>query len=151
MGLHFKQLLCLVPCVVHTTGGGKKLITPTDGCPIQRKCQKDSHDSHSTCERAQHGEHDGFTDGCMCREMMESPSQMPLSSYFQGQNHLCVLKQLCAPLSHLLRIFIFAVIKYRRIQNKHFSLFEMKCFFKSEKTLEGEQIKRSGRVYPTLH
>lgn len=29
----------------------KKLITFTDGFPIQGKCQKDSHDSRSTCEK----------------------------------------------------------------------------------------------------
>lgn len=29
-------------------------------------------------KRSQHREHDGFTDGYMCREMMESPSQMLL-------------------------------------------------------------------------
>lgn len=37
--------------VWFTRQAGKKLITPTDGCPIQRKCQKDSHDSQSTCEK----------------------------------------------------------------------------------------------------
>lgn len=53
VGLHFKQLLSSVPCVWFTGEAEKKkkLITPTDGCPIQRKCQKDSHDSQSTCEK----------------------------------------------------------------------------------------------------
>lgn len=36
---------------VHQKKKKNKLITFTDGFPIQGKCQKDSHDSRSTCEK----------------------------------------------------------------------------------------------------
>lgn len=80
----------------------------------------------------------------------EPITNVSVSSYFQGQNHLCVLKQLRTLHSHLFRTFIFAVMKYRRIQNEHFCLFEIKSFFRLLKTLAGEQIKRFGQMKRVL-
>lgn len=130
----------------------KKLIAPTDGYPIQRKCQKDSHDSQSTCEK----EHSAQGTRWVYRWLYvqgddgEPITNVSVSSYFQGQNHLCVLKQLRMLHSHLFRTFIFAVMKYRRIQNEHFCLFEIKSFFRLLKTLAGEQIKRFGQTRRVL-
>lgn len=53
-------------------------------------------------------------------------TNVSVSSYFQGQNNLCVLKQLQMMHSHLVGVFIFVVLKYRGIQNKHLCLFEIK-------------------------
>lgn len=100
----------------------KNLITFTDGCTIQGKCQKDSHDSESTCGKEQRSEHDGFTDGCMCGEMMESPSQMSLYHLIFRDIKSNNLKQPQMMLSHLVRMFMFVVIKYKQIQNKHLPL-----------------------------
>lgn len=41
-------------------------------------------------KRAQRGEHDGFTDGCMCREMMKKPSQMSLYHFVFMDKTICV-------------------------------------------------------------
>lgn len=153
-GLRLKQLLSLALCVVHMRSRKKKkkLIAPTDGYPIQRKCQKDSHDSQSTCEK----EHSAQGTRWVYRWLYvqgddgEPITNVSVSSYFQGQNHLCVLKQLRMLHSHLFRTFIFAVMKYRRIQNEHFCLFEIKSFFRLLKTLAGEQIKRFGQMKRVL-
>lgn len=47
--LHCKQLFTLG--IEKQLKKKKKLITFTDGYTIQGKCQKDSHDSQSTCEK----------------------------------------------------------------------------------------------------
>lgn len=72
------------------------------------------------------------------RDDGEPITNISVSSYFQGQNNLCVLKQLHTLRSHLFRIgvfFVFAVIKYRRVQNKHFCLLikSFKLLFQAEK------------------
>lgn len=41
-------------------------------------------------KRAQHGEHDGFTDGYMCREMTGKPSQMSLYRFIFTDKTICV-------------------------------------------------------------
>lgn len=54
VGLHCKQRLPWALHKVHMKcrpKKKKKLITFTDGYPIQGKCQKDSHDSQSTFEK----------------------------------------------------------------------------------------------------
>lgn len=95
MGLHSKLLLPEALCRVSfiwscTSQIKKKLITFTDGFPIQGKCQKDTWQPEHLWKRAQHGEHDGFTDGYMCREMMEKPSQMSLYRFIFTDKTICV-------------------------------------------------------------
>ncbi len=102
----------------------KKPITFTDGYPIQGKCQKDSHDSQSTCEK-EHG-----MENMMDLQMVICAGRwwkahhkcfcIILFSGILNQNNLCVLKRQQMMHSHLVRMFIFAVIKYRRIQKKRF-------------------------------
>ena len=76
-------------------------------------------------KRAQRGEHDGFTDGCMCREMMKKPSQMSLYHFVFMDKTICVCVCVCVKVAAdenapiWVRMFLFA----RRIQNRHFCLF----------------------------
>lgn len=88
----------------------KKLITPTDGYPIQRKCQKDSYDSQSTCER----ERGRFTDGYVSREMMESPSQMSLYHLIFRDKTICVCWKQLRALPFVLGCFFFIINIYLR-------------------------------------
>lgn len=86
----------------------KNLITPTDGGPIRRKCQKAARDSRSTCEKEKRSaaERGGSADGCVSREMMESPSQMSQYHLISGDKIICVRR--AAALPHLFRFcFIF--------------------------------------------
>lgn len=75
-------------------------------------------------KRTQRSEHDGFTDGCMCGEMMESPSQMSLYHLIFRDIKSNNLKQPQMMHSHLVRMFMFVVITYRQIQNKHLPLWD---------------------------
>lgn len=128
------------PRVDHMRSKREKLITPTDGCTIQCKCQKDSHDSQTTCEK----EHSAANTVDLqmvyaCRDDGEPITNVSVSCHFQGQNNLCVLKQLRMPRSHLFRVVIFAVRKCR-MQIEHF--FEKKSFFRLVKTVAGGHIMR---------
>lgn len=144
--------LCITPCgprVDHMRGKRKKLITPTDGCPIQCKCQKDSHDSQTTCEK----EHSAANTMdlqmvCACRDDGEPITNVSVSPRFQGQNNLCVWKQLRTPRSHLFRVVIFAVRKCR-MQIEHF--FEKRSFFRLVKTVAGGHIMRFVQMQVVCH
>lgn len=79
-------------------GGG-----PTDGRPIQRKCQKDSQDSRSTCERAR-----PLQMADMYRDDEEPLASVSASAYFQGHKRSPALKQLRAARSFVQGVFVFA-------------------------------------------
>lgn len=101
---------------------GKNLITPTDGGPIQRKCQKAPRDSRSTCEREAHR---GGTQR-LCRWLYEQSddgkpiTNVSVSSYFRGQNNLCAESSCAPPFVQILPfffiapVFIFAAIEYKK-------------------------------------
>lgn len=123
VGLHFKQLLSAGVRSVVRDGSGeergekkkeKNLITPTDGGPIQRKCQKAPRDSRSTCEREAHR---GGTRR-LCRWLYEQRddgkpiTNVSVSSYFRGQNNLCAESSCAPPFVQILPFFLSLLFLY---------------------------------------
>lgn len=92
-GLRLKQLLSLALCVVHMRSRKKKKSSSHPQMANQSNANVKR--THMTArapvkKSTAHREHDGFTDGYMCRGMMESPSQMSLYHLVFRDKTICV-------------------------------------------------------------